>query len=96
MGLEIQKPTVSKICVAVSEPVQNSTGVVESGNGVASSQVHDSSHANLHVLLSESSTHLENKVEGTSTTKEDGCEGASRAAQVATPTKQTSTDTHTS
>ena len=95
MGLEIQKPTVSKICVAVTEPVPTSTGVVGFGDGLVDSQVYVSLPADVHHALSESHIHIENKVDRTSSTKDDRREGASRAAQDATPNKQIEKDTHT-
>ena len=51
VGTGISNPTVSKICVAVSGPVQTSTSTVGLVDGVVGSQVHDSSHANLHDVL---------------------------------------------
>ena len=94
MGLEIPKPTVSKIFVAVAEPVPTSTGVVGLVSGLVGSLVHHLSHANVYQALSESLTHID-KLVRTSTTEGVGREGASRAAHVATPIKLAETNTHT-
>ena len=94
VGLEIPKTTGLKFCVAVAGPVQTSTSVVGLGNGVVSSQLHDSSHANLHAVLSESSTHID-KLVRISTTEGVGREGAYRVAHVATPINPIEIATHT-
>ena len=52
MGLEIQKPTVSKIFLAVAEPVPTSTGLVGLVSGLVGSLVHHLSHAIVYQALS--------------------------------------------